>query len=542
MIVFSRSMQYLPGGRVAGHVENLDAGDGLHRLVVLEGPHHFLVRRDFDEVGRFPELVMSDAYDTLGRPTLTEYPGGRNLDNAYNVYNQDLSRILEDDENLVSYAYYTRDLVGRKHLGPDIVAGQFLAGQQYYPGSWDDYLDATQPSASIAFEYRGTGGSNPTDRIAVESVQFGFNRGGRAWADPYDPPPITYVNRVLAFGWDRNFNKTSVQDAMPGFLPAPRTSAYEYDHLNRLADSSTENSGATSSMVLDYGDLGRLGNRDSVTLTSDNFTSGAEYETYALNPAGVDPNAYITAATTHPDFSRSQAYDDNGNLITIDDGSGNTRTFGYDPHNRLVHHSSTGGLTTKYLYDALGRRIQSTVVHNPSDPSEDEITRFLYSGHRVIEERDGEDNVLASYVYGRGLDEVVSMQRDVLDGSGDFEPDGTAEDYFYLGDMQNNTLVLVDVDGQMVEAYAYGTELRPYAHFNGNATAHQYPNDFGMPVILDQDGAPLHADFTQTGLPTHYQTTNGATAGTPYSTLRLPVSRPNASVFFQPSSVRSQCD
>lgn len=136
----------------------------------------------------------------------------------------------------------------------------------------------------------------------------------------------------------------------------------------------------------------------------------------------------------------------------------------------MVFHSSTGGLTTKYLYDALGRRIQSTVVHNPSDPDDDEITRFLYSGHRVIEERDGDDNVLASYVYGRGLDEVVSMRRDVLNASGDFAPDGTPEDYFYLGDMQNNTLVLVDAEGQVVESYAYGTELRPYAHFEGGST------------------------------------------------------------------------
>ena len=84
---------------------------------------------------------------------------------------------------------------------------------------------------------------------------------------------------------------------------------------------------------------------------------------------------------------------------------------------------------------------------------------------------------MVSYVYGRGLDEVVSMQRDVLDGAGAFVPDGTPEDYFYLGDPQNNTLVLVDAEGQMVEAYAYGTELRPYVHFEGG-TALQYPNDY----------------------------------------------------------------
>tara|TARA_R110001592_G_scaffold263376_1_gene528688 strand:- start:199 stop:591 length:393 start_codon:yes stop_codon:yes gene_type:complete len=88
-----------------------------------------------------------------------------------------------------------------------------------------------------------------------------------------------------------------------------------------------------------------------------------------------------------------------------------------------VTHTSTGGVTTSYLYDALGRRTQCT--------SGSEVTRFLYSGHRVIEERDDIGAVLASYVYGRGLDEVVSMGCDVLDGAGAFSPDGTAEDYFY---------------------------------------------------------------------------------------------------------------
>lgn len=88
------------------------------------------------------------------------------------------------------------------------------------------------------------------------------------------------------------------------------------------------NSGATSSMALDYGNLGRLGNRDGVSITSDDFTTANSFESYVRNPSCVDPNGYTTAATSHPDFSRAQAYDDNGNLTSIDDGAGNTRTLG----------------------------------------------------------------------------------------------------------------------------------------------------------------------------------------------------------------------
>jgi RHS repeat-associated protein len=68
----------------------------------------------------------------------------------------------------------------------------------------------------------------------------------------------------------------------------------------------------------------------------------------------------------------------------------------------------------------------------------------------------------------------------------------------------------------MVEAYAYGSELRPYAHFEGGATAFQYPNDFGMPAILDENGDVLHIDFSRTGLPAHIQPPADVAAGSPY--------------------------
>lgn len=63
---------------------------------------------------------------------------------------------------------------------------------------------------------------------------------------------------------------------------------------------------ATSSMALDYGDLGRLGNRDGVSITSDDFTTANSFESYVRNPSGVDPNGYTTAATSHPEELRDR--------------------------------------------------------------------------------------------------------------------------------------------------------------------------------------------------------------------------------------------
>ncbi len=93
---------------------------------------------------------------------------------------------------------------------------------------------------------------------------------------------------------------------------------------------------------------------------------------------------------------------------------------------------------------------------SPSSPGDaDVVTRYVYSGSRIVEERDKNGNTLASYVYGRGLDEPIAMLRDVDDN-------GTPEYYYYHNDLQNNTYFLSDANGQIVEAYTYGTALEPY--------------------------------------------------------------------------------
>jgi len=204
-------------------------------------------------------------------------------------------------------------------------------------------------------------------------------------------------------------------------------------------------------------------------------------------------NAYRTAQTVNPARKRFLEYDAHGNVVWIEaepSGDGSAREFKYDHENRLVWHEASSGATTTYAYDALGRRIEKAVNQK--------IARYIYSGSRVIEERDGSGDVLASYVYGRGLDEPVLMRRDV-DG------DGTPEDYYFHSDDQHNTWFLSDASGQAVEAYAYGSVLEPYVEVDGALV--QFPNDFGLPVFLDPaTGEPRPVAFTDTGIPTFADT------------------------------------
>jgi RHS repeat-associated protein len=98
---------------------------------------------------------------------------------------------------------------------------------------------------------------------------------------------------------------------------------------------------------------------------------------------------------------------------------------------------ATGELT-RYAYDALGRRIVKVrdATGNPK------ATSYLYDGWRVIEERDGADQVQATYTYGNDIDERLSMERG-------------GNEYWYHPDDLHSVRALSDSGGVVVERYEY---------------------------------------------------------------------------------------
>ena len=99
------------------------------------------------------------------------------------------------------------------------------------------------------------------------------------------------------------------------------------------------------------------------------------------------------------------------------------------------------------------------------DGSGSATTRYVYHGDRVIEEvSEPATTLIASYVYGNDIDEVLRMTRDV---------DGAAgpEAYYYHQDDMFNVMALTDASGDVVERYDYG--------------------DYGAPQVMDATGTPL---------------------------------------------------
>jgi RHS repeat-associated protein len=92
--------------------------------------------------------------------------------------------------------------------------------------------------------------------------------------------------------------------------------------------------------------------------------------------------------------------------------------------------------------DSLGRRIQKEVTIG----SQNKTTNFYYSGHQVIEERDGSDQVTRQLIYGNGIDEVIRV--DKYNGS------TSTPYYLHINDMGSITAV-TDANGNIIERVYY---------------------------------------------------------------------------------------
>lgn len=133
-------------------------------------------------------------------------------------------------------------------------------------------------------------------------------------------------------------------------------------------------------------------------------------------------------------------YDANGNMVKDE-----THTYRYDYNNKLVQVDEK---TATYLYDALGRRISKKTAEG--------TVNFFYAGDDVIEEQDGSKALLATYLIGNGIDDLIKMNRK-----------GT--DYFYHTNHLGSVMAITDRSGKIQERYEYDP-FGKVSFYNGTGT------------------------------------------------------------------------
>ena len=203
---------------------------------------------------------------------------------------------------------------------------------------------------------------------------------------------------------------------------SPLVTTYRYDDLDRLADESDSN-GSSRTYSYDLAD-NRVRKTGSASGTVDytlglgdriaTYTGGA----YEYNPAGCVTNISEAAGFPNEPHSRALAWNAQYQLLSV---------------------ATNGAVAESYTWDPLGRRASTSTSVG--------TIRHVYDGNQCIADLDESGSVIRSYVWGPGIDNLLSVA--VADGNGQFNV------YYALTDHQNTVHGFVDDTGSLVARYVY---------------------------------------------------------------------------------------
>ncbi|HEX5155158.1 MAG TPA: RHS repeat-associated core domain-containing protein [Parafilimonas sp.] len=347
-------------------------------------------------------------YDDVNRLTFRQYPGAAESF----TYDAEGKMLTAANKNAVdSFSYDKADRILSETLNGKTTSYAYnIPGKTKtitYPGgrTIQRNMDGRNHLVSIAenggaiasFIYNSAGQN--TSRIFANGTTNTFNYTGRGQLDDLAFGP-THVNDV-DYSYDKEGNPSAA------VYKTQAAEQYGYDNINRL--KSFTKTGSNQSFMYDG-----VGNRTTAVINGANVT-------YAVNKM----NAY-TGITTNGN-TVTPAYDANGNTTAY---AGNN--YDYDNENRIT--VVNNGTTATYKYDALGRRIYKATATD--------TIHYYFDGLQAIEERNNKDSIIASYVWGTWLDDIVAMSRN-------------NNIYYYTTNLIGSVTSVSDTSGKLVERYAY---------------------------------------------------------------------------------------
>ncbi|MCP4711149.1 MAG: RHS repeat protein, partial [Planctomycetes bacterium] len=413
------------------------------------------------------DQVTTYEYDKLNRLTKTTYPDSETLEYEYN-YRGKVSRRTDQREIVIDYTYDVAGNLTTKEIEDEDVdavydytesftydgLGRMITADKYDEDE-DEYIGESD------FSYNGFGlieqtaeeilDSNDVRYINYEYDQRGdlsgfcYPDGSSAAASDItytrdDAGRITHIRKSGSTVAEYNYNgyQTSwLKYRVPGDGDGVIT-YYTYNGLGWLTDirSTLNNDGVRPTVLVDF-DYTRdntanitqqvFGHRDSTPdndytydtmdrLTKvdylDSLSEEFDYDKLGNRESIVDKDdETITYAIDY----ETNRYDESGSYgVELEyDEAGNTTVnydryqFFYDYENRLIEvQTDANDVVVEYTYNALGRRSQKHEVMGIDD---DYIRYYYNKDYQVLSETDEDDAELRTFIYGRGLDEVLVM-------------------------------------------------------------------------------------------------------------------------------------
>ena len=227
------------------------------------------------------------------------------------------------------------------------------------------------------------------------------------------------MDRVTNISW-----RTTSGATLGGF-------AYEYDALGRIVLRSHALGTNAFDRVYSYDDLDRLASDGDVAYTYDaagnrmTRTENGDTITYTLG-VGDRLASWTGGAYTH---------DAAGNVTRIERDGKPTLDLTWNSQYQLASASTNGVFAESYSYDALSRRVSTTTLEG--------TTRHVYDNNwQVIADIDENGSVVASYVWGDGIDKLLAV---TIGGA----------TYYPLTDIQGTVCGYVDSQNNVVASWQY---------------------------------------------------------------------------------------
>ncbi|MFP4474495.1 MAG: RHS repeat-associated core domain-containing protein [Desulfatibacillaceae bacterium] len=417
----------------ANRLETITYADGTIRGVEYNAAGKIIKRVDRNS------QVVTYTRNSLGRITARNYPDSSSYTYTYDKLGRTLT--ATNNHGTVTFTYDAAGrIVSTSQNGTTTNIDHDLAARTrtvYYPDG------ATVRETYTVREKIATVEDVETDTVLADYTYDDANRPetltfGNGLYTTWNYTPKSQVatiahkeadGTVLA-RFDYAYNAEGDPTATDRGVNVDRSERYAYDAARRLVS-------------VDRGEPDQSGNIPAPDFEKDYVLDGVGNWTSVTTDGATQTRVANTMNQYATVDGIDLVYDSAGNLI--DDGA---YEYMYDYENQLtrVTRKSDSHVMVEYTMDAVNRRVEKTV--------DGVTTTFIYDDSRVIQDRAG-GGVVAQYVYGNRLDEVVAMYRD----------SGT---YYHHADVLGSTMAVSDASGAIVETYGY--------------------DPYGMPTIMDPSG------------------------------------------------------